>query len=102
VVLGDWWEACALTLGLLIGYLAYAVTHHAIHHWPAHNNWLKTRKRSHALHHHLRQLGSYGVTSGFWDAVFRAVSGRPLSSVLPVTKPAPQQQRLPDGNRRAS
>ena len=68
---GDRWQACAVTLGLLIGYLAYAVTHHAIHHWPANNKWLKHRKRSHALHHHLRQPGFFGVTSGFWDEVFR-------------------------------
>ena len=76
-LVGDRWQACAVTLGLLIGYLAYAVTHHAIHHWPANNKWLKHRTRSHALHHHLRQPGFFGVTSGFWDEVFRTVSVRP-------------------------
>lgn len=71
LLLGDLWRACALTLGLLTGYLGYAITHHAIHHWRADNAWLIRRKRWHALHHHnLAQPGCYGVTSAFWDYVF--------------------------------
>ncbi|MBT9612876.1 MAG: sterol desaturase family protein [Burkholderiales bacterium] len=70
LLLGDLWRACALTLGLLTGYLGYAITHHAIHHWRADNAWLKDRKRWHALHHHSEQPGCYGVTSTFWDQVF--------------------------------
>jgi len=70
LLLADLWSACALTLGLLTGYLVYAITHHAIHHWRADNTWLKERKRLHALHHHSEQPGCYGVTSAFWDRVF--------------------------------
>ncbi|MDP1681195.1 MAG: sterol desaturase family protein [Burkholderiales bacterium] len=70
LLLGDLWRACALTLGLLTGYLGYAITHHAIHHWRADNAWLKERKRWHALHHHSEQPGCYGVTSSVWDRVF--------------------------------
>jgi sterol desaturase/sphingolipid hydroxylase (fatty acid hydroxylase superfamily) len=70
LLLGDLWSACALTFGLLSGYLGYAITHHAIHHWHADNVWLKNRKRWHALHHHNEQPGCYGVTSAFWDHVF--------------------------------
>jgi cyclopropane-fatty-acyl-phospholipid synthase len=62
--------AGALTLGMLTGYLAYAVTHHATHHWRADNAWLHRRKLFHARHHHGRDPGCYGVTSGFWDRVF--------------------------------
>ncbi len=56
VFLPAWWlgglrQASALTLGLLIGYLAYSITHHATHHWRADGAWLKRRKRWHALHH---------------------------------------------------
>jgi len=68
--LGDLWRASALTLGLLTGYLGYAITHHAIHHWRADNAWLKERKYWHALHHHSEQPGCYGVTSSVWDRVF--------------------------------
>lgn len=70
-VVGSVWTACALTLGVLTGYLAYAVTHHATHHWQVDNPWLQRRKRWHALHHHhVRRPGCFGVTSAVWDRVF--------------------------------
>jgi hypothetical protein len=31
--LGSLWLACALTWGVITGYLVYAITHHAVHHW---------------------------------------------------------------------
>jgi sterol desaturase/sphingolipid hydroxylase (fatty acid hydroxylase superfamily) len=62
-------KAIALTEGLTIGYFSYAVTHHAIHHWRPSGQWLKDRKRWHALHH-LHTRGRYGVTSAFWDRFF--------------------------------
>ncbi len=68
-LISDVWRACALTLGIMTGYLSYAITHHAIHHWRTDNAWLKQRKRWHVLHHHINQPGYYGVTSGFWDYV---------------------------------
>jgi sterol desaturase/sphingolipid hydroxylase (fatty acid hydroxylase superfamily) len=64
------WNACALTLGVLTGYLGYAITHHAVHHWNVDNAWLKRRKRAHALHHHLARPVFFGVTSTLWDHVF--------------------------------
>jgi sterol desaturase/sphingolipid hydroxylase (fatty acid hydroxylase superfamily) len=70
LLLGDLWRACALTLGFTAGYLAYTLTHHATHHRAATSPWLRQRKRWHAAHHHGKQPGCYGVTSGFWDGVF--------------------------------
>jgi len=62
------WRGSALTLGVLIGYLAYALTHHAMHHGRTGNTWLQQRKRWHALHHHADgRTGYYGVTGAFWD-----------------------------------
>ena len=69
VLLAGLWRGCALTLGVLTGYLAYAITHHATHHWRADSAWLKRRKRWHALHHHRARPGCYGVTTTFWDHV---------------------------------
>lgn len=69
-LLSDIWLAIALTFGLLTGYLGYAVTHHALHHWRSDNAWLRQRKRCHALHHDpSRRAGHYGVTSSLWDEV---------------------------------
>ena len=78
LALGGVWHACALTLGMLTGYLLYAITHHATHHWHAENAWLKRRKRWHALHHHgAGRRSGYGVTSAFWDHVFATVPTSP-------------------------
>ena len=74
LLLGDLWRACALTFGVVSGYLAYAVTHHATHHWRFENDWLKRRRHWHALHHHADGPGCYGVTSAVWDRVFGTVS----------------------------
>ena len=71
LLLGNLWRACALTLGVLTGYLSYAITHHATHHWRGDSAWLKRRKHWHALHHHhTEQSGQYGVTSAVWDHAF--------------------------------
>ena len=76
LALGGLWRACALTLGVVTGYLAYSITHHATHHWRADTAWLRQRKRWHALHHHAREPGCFGVTSAFWDHVFGS-TGQP-------------------------
>jgi len=79
LLLGSLWRACALTLGVLGGYFAYAITHHATHHWRADGAWLRQRKRWHALHHHDHHhhhggaSGFYGVTTAFWDHVFGSI-----------------------------
>lgn len=64
------WHALALSLGLQSGYLGYAITHHAIHHWHLDNAWLKERQRWHEQHHQSEHPGCFGVTSSFWDWVF--------------------------------
>jgi len=70
-VVSGFWGGCALTAGMLIGYLIYAITHHAIHHWQSDNAWLKRRKDWHLRHHHGHDShGYFGVTSNFWDYVF--------------------------------
>jgi cyclopropane-fatty-acyl-phospholipid synthase len=69
----DIWSACGLTLGLLIGYFGYAVTHHAIHHWRNGGSWLKRRKQWHLIHHHAQNACCFGVTSGIWDRAFASL-----------------------------
>jgi len=62
-------QASALTLGLLLGYQAYAVMHHAIHHAHSSNRWLLHCRQWHGLHHQAQSAdpGCYGVTSRVWD-----------------------------------
>lgn len=81
------WPAVALTQGVLIGYLFYTVTHHAIHHWRARGPWLKERKRWHALHHRRGEWPAcYGVTTSFWDHMFGSVQTTGFSA--PTTDPS--------------
>lgn len=68
------WRASALTLGVIAGYLAYAVTHHATHHWRSCGPWMTRRKRWHARHHHM--AACYGVSCSFWDRVFGSTGDR--------------------------
>jgi cyclopropane-fatty-acyl-phospholipid synthase len=86
LVLSDLWRACALTFGLLTGYLVYALVHHATHHWRVDNAWLRQVKRHHALHHSsIAAPGRYGVSSAFWDFVFRTNGPSGSMHVPPAT-----------------
>lgn len=68
------WQSLALALGVLIGYLAYTLLHHATHHWrAASGTWLQRRRYWHALHHSRQVQGCYGVTTELWDQVFRTM-----------------------------
>ena len=87
-LLGGLWCACALTLGVLAGYLAYTVTHHATHHWHGESAWLKRRKRSHALHHHAAAPSCFGVTTSFWDHVCGSAHRPPGARFRCGTRPA--------------
>ena len=76
--LGAVWQAVALTLGLLAGYLGYASVHHALHHWRATSAWMQRRQRWHAQHHRAGAApGCFGVTSSFWDHVFGTAPAGP-------------------------
>jgi cyclopropane-fatty-acyl-phospholipid synthase len=70
------WPAAGFTLGVLTGYLAYSIAHHATHHWGADNPWLHERKRWHALHHRrVARPGHFGVTSSLWDRACGTAAG---------------------------
>jgi sterol desaturase/sphingolipid hydroxylase (fatty acid hydroxylase superfamily) len=64
--------ALGLTGGMMIGYLCYVTAHYGMHHWRIRpSSYMGGLKRRHALHHHYDDRGNFGVTSGFWDYVFR-------------------------------
>jgi sterol desaturase/sphingolipid hydroxylase (fatty acid hydroxylase superfamily) len=76
-LLAGGWRACSLTLGVTSGYFAYAITHHATHHWRASGSWLLRRKRWHAAHHHTADSPRcFGVTNSLWDHVFGTAQNR--------------------------
>jgi sterol desaturase/sphingolipid hydroxylase (fatty acid hydroxylase superfamily) len=64
-------DGSAIFAGLLLGYLAFIAVHYAVHRWPVEpNGWLYTAKMRHLTHHRLENC-NYGVTTLFWDIVFR-------------------------------
>jgi sterol desaturase/sphingolipid hydroxylase (fatty acid hydroxylase superfamily) len=77
--------ASGLTTGILLGYMAYMLVHHAAHEWklsPA--SWLYGSLRHHALHHHHSVECNFGITTAFWDHAFgTAYEARRLEPARP-------------------
>jgi len=64
-------DGSAIFAGLLLGYLAFIIVHYAVHGWPIEPNaWLYSAKVRHLTHHRFENC-NYGVTTIFWDIVFR-------------------------------
>jgi sterol desaturase/sphingolipid hydroxylase (fatty acid hydroxylase superfamily) len=68
-------DGSAIFAGLLSGYLAFIFIHYAVHRWPIEpNSWLYTAKLRHLTHHRFENC-NYGVTTIFWDIIFRTNAG---------------------------
>ena len=64
-------EGSAIFAGLLLGYLDFIVVHYAVHCWPIEpTSWFYSAKMRHLTHHRFENC-NYGVTTRFWDIVFR-------------------------------
>lgn len=71
--------------GFATGYLFYDGTHYAVHHFKQTSRFGKWVKRHHMLHHHADHDGGFGVSTPFWDVVFRTM---PQVSKLGKTRAA--------------
>ena len=60
-----------LSSGFTLGYLAYDMTHYSIHHFPMKRGVLKVIRKHHMHHHFQTPDLRFGVSSPFWDYVFR-------------------------------
>ncbi|WP_423959827.1 sterol desaturase family protein [Bradyrhizobium sp.] len=64
-------DGSALFAGLLSVYLAFIFIHYAVHRWTIEpGSWLYATKMRHLTHHRIENC-NYGVTTIFWDVVFR-------------------------------
>ena len=64
-------DGSALFAGLLLGYLAFIVIHHAVHRRTIEpGSLLYAAKMRHLIHHRVESC-NFGVTTDFWDVVFR-------------------------------
>jgi sterol desaturase/sphingolipid hydroxylase (fatty acid hydroxylase superfamily) len=57
--------------GFIAGYLFYDLSHYAIHHFNMHNKFWLMIKNHHMRHHYKDASKGYGVSSPFWDMIFR-------------------------------
>lgn len=55
--------------GFILGYLAYDMTHYAIHHANFKSSFWKRIKQHHMLHHYDDPSKGYGVSSALWDKI---------------------------------
>jgi sterol desaturase/sphingolipid hydroxylase (fatty acid hydroxylase superfamily) len=58
--------------GFMVGYLVYDIGHYAIHHFNFKGGIWKSIKQHHMLHHYGDPGRGYGVSSPFWDKIFRS------------------------------
>ena len=63
--------APAIWAGLVAGYVGYDSIHYAIHHFPMKGGVWNRLKQHHLRHHYHDDHAGFGVSSPFWDHVFR-------------------------------
>ena len=59
------------TAFFMMGYLVYDYIHYSTHHFPMRHPALRYLKQYHMKHHFSGEGGRYGVSSPFWDIIFR-------------------------------
>ena len=57
--------------GFVSGYLFYDTTHYAIHHINFKSKFWVNVKKHHMLHHYRDSKHGFGVSSKFWDKIFK-------------------------------
>jgi 4-hydroxysphinganine ceramide fatty acyl 2-hydroxylase len=63
-------------VGLVTGYLFYDMTHYALHHANIKSGFWLELKHHHMTHHYTDEDNGFGVSSKFWDMVFRTTFKR--------------------------
>lgn len=58
--------------GMVMGYLLYDELHYATHHATWNWGWFQNLKKYHMKHHYQDPDRGFGVSSPFWDVIFRS------------------------------
>ncbi len=69
LALGAW--VFPFMTGMIVGYIAYDMTHYYVHHGKVSGLWFKRLRAHHMNHHHNKEERKFGVSSTLWDHVFR-------------------------------
>jgi sterol desaturase/sphingolipid hydroxylase (fatty acid hydroxylase superfamily) len=63
--------------GFLCGFIGYTFVHYAVHHLSSGGyGFMKKLKWQHNVHHHGTGSYNFGVTTAFWDHIFRTYSAK--------------------------
>ncbi len=57
--------------GLVLGYLFYDMTHYALHHLNFKSKFCLDLKQHHMIHHYSDPDNGFGVSTKFWDLIYR-------------------------------
>ena len=58
-------------VGFVIGYLIYDMTHYALHHVNFKGKFWRDLKQHHMVHHYSDHDNGFGVSTKFWDSIYR-------------------------------
>lgn len=65
--------------GFVVGYLFYDMTHYALHHANFKSRFWLALKQHHMAHHYQNAKQGFGVSTQFWDLVYRTAFNRQKS-----------------------
>ena len=85
-LLGPDWVS-AFFVGYLIGYLFYDMTHYALHHANFKSKFWLELKQHHMIHHYSDPDNGYGVSTKFWDHVYRTTFAKKTGGPVVVGEP---------------
>lgn len=68
-------------VGFVIGYLFYDMTHYALHHVNFKSKFWLDLKQHHMIHHYSDPHNGFGVSTTFWDLVYRTTFKRQKQAV---------------------
>jgi len=81
LILGEQYVS-SFFVGFVLGYLFYDMTHYSLHHVNFKSKFWLDLKQHHMIHHYSDPDNGYGVSSTFWDHVYRTTfkkkSGGPV------------------------
>lgn len=81
VTAGDATLVYPFFVGFVIGYLFYDMTHYALHHANFKSKFWLELKQHHMIHHYSDPDNGFGVSTKFWDHVYRTLFKREKQAV---------------------
>jgi len=86
-IFGDENLVAPFFVGFVIGYLFYDMSHYALHHVNFKSKFWLELKQHHMIHHYQDPHNGFGVSTKFWDLIYRTTFKRKAASPVQVGKP---------------